>query len=559
MARVSGKRAGRAVLGRACVIALLVAGMHCALGESADAAWDPEYDWFWVFYEKGGQQQYHTTVYRPFYLTNRYPGERTFTASLMPLVYWEYTTPRRTEWRSLAFFAHAVDYRHADGTPDYDMGVFPFVFYGNSPDEKDRYLMVWPIGGTIKGKLGQKRISPWVFPGFLLYFVVQPGFSLAFVAIFAVSFLPVYVEYEAKDYSAWGLVWPLVQRGKGPRRDDFRILPFYAHNVKKDRYDSYSFLLLANYQRVYLERDVERTVFILPIFGRRWLDSGEAGAASLFWPLFSWGYNRKNGDFELNFPGPLVMIQDSAEPFIHKRVFFPFYGRYVRGLRETFFITPLYFTQKHVTPAYAFEFQYHTVIIWYFKRDYYHRPDAHYGSSWRYFKIWPLFQYEKDDRGNVSFNSLSILPFRDDDGYELLYQPFWTLFEYRRSMSGEKRMGFLLRTYFQRWGDDFFQMKIPLLLSYSEAGGEIGQLSVLLSMFGYTRDDRGSRIRLFWIPITIDGRPGKGVPEEAPGPPAAGGPPADSRRGAGTMACRAPVPGETYSPENCLHYMGRIF
>ena len=163
------------------------------------------------------------------------------------------------------------------------------------------------------------------------------------------------------------------------------------------------------------------------------------------------------------------------------------------------------------------------MLIWYFKRDYKKEPSPEYGSAWRYFKIWPLFQSEWDDRGNFSFNCVSLWPFRDPDGYEKLYQPFWTIMEYRRMQTGEKRLGFLLRLYYQRWSNDFLFIKIPVLFSYSKSHECINKLSftdflsifcynndkggsylsLIFSMFGYNNDKDGKYIRLFWIPINF--------------------------------------------------------
>jgi hypothetical protein len=140
-------------------------------------------------------------------------------------------------------------------------------------------------------------------------------------------------------------------------------------------------------------------------------------------------------------------------------------------------------------------------VFWYFTREYHDKPNPRYGSRWKYIKLWPLFQYESDDRGNVSFTTLSLLPWRDPEGYEQLYQPFWTIFEYRRLQDGERRMGFLLRLYYQRWGEDFFFMRIPLLFSYGSQNGRVSELSFLLSMFSYERSESGTRYRFFWIPF----------------------------------------------------------
>lgn len=483
------------------------------------------FDWYWVFYEKEERTDYRSFTIRPFFLRNINNDKFIFEASLMPFVYWKYEKPGKSEWKSLFGLIGSLDYTHKNGVKDYDFGIFPFLLYGDSEDSRDQYLHVWPFGGTIKGKLVQDSITTYTFPGFLLFFVYPPVFppTWTMLVVTLISLMPAYVEYKSRDYNAFGIFWPLIQRGKSPSRDDLRILPFYAHNYKEDYYDNYSILMIFNYQRLFFKNDEEKTFFAFPFYGRRWNLSSTRGSSTLFWPFFSWGFDKKRGDFEINFPWPLVQIQNSENPRIRKRIFFPVYGEYEYKNTETFFVTPLHFSMKKHNKSFESEYYINFLLIWYFKREYKKEPSPVYGSSWRYFKIWPLFQYEYDDRNNLSFNLLSLLPFRDPEGYEKMYQPFWTLFEYRRFQSGEKRLGLFLRLYYQQWGDGFLKIKIPLLFSYGYHKSSANSLSfldyftlfcynndekgrfisILFSMFSYSNDIEGNYIRLFWIPIPV--------------------------------------------------------
>ncbi|HMB20283.1 MAG TPA: hypothetical protein VKQ10_04375 [Spirochaetota bacterium] len=467
-----------------------------------------DYNWFWMVYDeekKDAGRDYKAC--RPFYLHNDNPYED-FTASLMPFVYWSYTSPRQHEWKSLFGFMGAVDYTHSNGARDYDFGLFPILLYGKSDLKKDRYFHLWPFGGTIKGKLATDEINTAVFPGVALFFLYPPSGYFMFAAYLVVSLIPVHTTYTMEDYRAWGILWPLIQRGKSPIRDDFRFLPFYAHNYKQGFYDTYQYALLFNYRKEYIGNEVQKTFFALPFFGRRWTSSDYAESSSLFWPLFSWGYNRKSGEFSLNFPWPLVQVQDSVSPRIKKRIFFPFYGDYQKGSNSTYFITPLHFVLKKSTPALHSEYHINGIIAWYFTREYMTRTHHRYGNSWRFFKLWPLFHYEYNDLGDYSFNMLSLLPFRDPEGYERLYQPFWTLFEYHELRNGEKRLGLLLRTYYQRWGDDFFSMKIPFLIGYTSRNDRIEQLSLLFSFFSYTNNEDKKCLKIAWIPFIKEEKEG---------------------------------------------------
>lgn len=485
----------------------MVIVLYFAAWENCNAApADRDFDWFWMLYEKETGDTGRSKVYRPFFLENVYEKEL-FQASLMPVIYWRTKTENRDEWKGFFGLFNSIGYRHENGVKDYDMGFFPLFYYGKSVDAKDKYRLIWPIGGTIKGKLAHEEISPWIFPGVLLFFIYPPStaaafFSLRSVFFLALSLVPVYVTYKDRDYHAWAIFWPLIQKGKSPNRDEFRILPFYAHNYKKDFYDNYSILMLFNWRKIFYKNDELNTLFALPFIGTKWSSSGRFAASTLLWPLFSWGYDRNNGDMEINMPWPLVQIKETENPKTTKRIFFPIYGLYKYLNKETFFITPLYFTMKEKSSSFESEYNVFAIIFWYFKREY-KTMHNYYGRSWRYIKLWPIIQWEDNDLGDFSVNVLSLLPMRDQNRYEKMYQPFWSIFEYRMLRSGEKRLGILMRTYYQVWGKDYFKLKIPLLFTYSDFMDRVREVSFLLSMFGYENGREGRFLRLFWVPVKI--------------------------------------------------------
>lgn len=464
---------------------------------------EKEIDWFWFFYEHTKDIYSDTVVYRPFFMEAN-SGNNMFQASLMPLFYWRYKNERSDVTKGFFGFYESDNYSHKKQGDDYDSGFFPLYLYGKGESGKDRYLFVYPVGGNIRGKFGYDRISPWAFPGVALFFLYPPSGIFTWQTLFwaIAALIPVYTEFEFKDYNGRAILWPLIKWGSGDNRYDFRILPFYAHNSKEGWYDTYSWLLLFNYREIYLRDDTRYTFFFFPFYGRKWSDSGDMKAHTVLWPFFSWGYDRNTNDRSYNLPWPLVQIRDCDRPKVRSRIFFPFYGRYNYGSNETFFVTPLYFRLKKETESYKSAYHITCIIMWYLKRDY-SSTHEYYGNSWRYFKLWPLLQIEWNDRDMYSINILSLLPFRDTMGYEKLYQPFWTLYEYRRKPDGEKHLGILLRTYYQVWGDDFFKMKIPLLVTYDSRGDSVREFSVLLDAFGYEKDAEGAYIKFLWIPLRV--------------------------------------------------------
>lgn len=467
-----------------------------------------EFDWFWFLYERERAGNVRTLAVRPFYLKTG-TGLKYFQASLMPVLFWRYYTPEYDKWKWL-FGLGQVDDVKKGGTRDFDFGFFPMLFFGFGTDRaKENYFFLWPFGGTLKGKFVTNRISAYVFPGFLLFVFFPPAGIATAAGLYTalgwglLSLVPVYLYYEVGDFKAWNVLWPFIYYGRGGRREEFRIFPFYSHFRKEGWYDKYSFLFIINYQRFYFTNDLHQTFFLFPLFGRKWSRSGRMSSVTLLWPFFSWGYDKRIGDWELNIPWPLVMLKDTERPKIRKRIFFPVYGEYRYEDNETMFITPLYIRLRKKSDLFDSQEHISFVIFWYFRRSYHGDPDPYYGREWRYFKMWPLFSVEYNDRGDRSFSMLTLLPFRDREGYEKMYQPFWSIVEYSRFRDGEQRLGLLMRLWYQRWGERFFRCKVPFLVSVGRQGGKLTELAFFEYMFGYSKKRKGRYVRIFWIPIRI--------------------------------------------------------
>ncbi len=460
-------------------------------------------EWFWFFYEHDTEQNRVSYIYRPFYMERSDKGNL-FQASLMPVVFWRYKNDHSDFTKGLLGLYESTDYMHSDNKRDYDTGCLPLFMYGKGGRDADKYLFIYPFGGDLRGKLAYDRISPYVFPGVALWFLFPPTALFTWHTTFLAlaSVIPVYTEFQDRDYTGTALFWPFIAWGKSEKRKDFRIIPFYGHNSKTGWYDNYSYLFLINYRELYLSDDVKYTFVFFPFYGKKWSKSGKMKSYTVLWPFFSWGYDLEKNERIYNLPWPIVQIGDSDSPATKTRIFWPFYGTHRTPNYQSMFVTPLYFRIQTGKEYYKSEYHISCIIAWYLKRDYSYSHE-YYGRSWRYFKLWPLFQLEWNDCGLYGINVLSLLPFRDADGYEKLYQPLWTLFEYRKKPDGEKHLGFLLRTYYQVWSGDFFRMKIPFIVNYESRGDIISECTVLLRSFGYRKDRDGTWLKLLWFPVRI--------------------------------------------------------
>ena len=481
-------------------LSIFLAGIIIFSAESAFAR--ENHSWFWFIYEKGSDDLSSFRTIRPFYLKNTYNDGSTYTAFLPPVIASNYKN--NLGYKNHYFFSLSGEtyYNHSGKKEDYDL-VLPPVFYGSGSESKDRYLMVWPIGGTLKQKLGYDYITPVIFPGVALFFLYPPSSTLMIAAYCLASLIPLYTEYGYKDYHAKAVLWPFFMKGEGGGRKSIRIFPFYAHHTKKGFYDRKSYFLIYNYGETYTSKRTYKTFFLFPFYGKKWTDDGMVKSTTILWPFFSWGYNKIRGEESLNMPWPFFQKAKSKNPDMEKLIIFPFYGRYRYGTKKTVFYTPFYFRQTKENGYFHSDYKVISFIIWKFHREYRFTEHPYYGKKWDYFKIWPLFHYESNDRGDRDFSLLSIFFFRDPDGYERLYLPVVSLLEYhkRKDISS---FGLLFRTYYQYRKGNYFQWAVPLIANYSSYNGRTTNFSFLFSSFGYFHDERGQGFKLFWIPIITD-------------------------------------------------------
>ncbi|MBN1501083.1 MAG: hypothetical protein JW982_13060 [Spirochaetes bacterium] len=491
------------------ILILTAAFFYLSFPENLRA--DNNYNWFWFIYENESSYQDFYTI-RPFYHSSETEKFK-YSASLPPILYWEYKTDKMRYRQFLLGLVNDVDYIHSDKSDDYDFAaVFPLFLFGHSNENnEDNYLMIWPFGGVIKGKLAQDVISPWIFPGVALFFISPPATLSAFALYTFLSWIPVYTYYEKNDFKGHALFWPLIQWGSSEKRSTFRILPFYAHYKKDDYYDNRSYFMVFNFRDTIYPGRHDYSFFFFPFYGRKWSTAGYSHASTLLWPFFTWGYDIKNGYYNINFPWPFFQYARADSDGLEKLIFFPFYGRYDSPSIHTKFITPFYFNIENIDKYFYSDYTYYGLIFWKFYRKY-EEEHVYYGKEWNYTKLWPLFSYEKNDRGDFSFSFLSLLPFRDAENYERMYNPLWSIFEYS-SFGGNRKLGVLMRTYFQYWNNDVFYSKIPLIYTYKSQEKNLTQLTFIANAFGYVFNEKGEFCRIFWIPVKISDKKNKDVDE----------------------------------------------
>ena len=469
------------------------------------------YSQFLFLYESTRSADQSDLVLRlPLPIYSRYRNDERaydFQTVLYP-VFWSHGTNHWRKWTFLFFFSGDDTY-HADSNRDSDLLLAPLFYWGRGDSEKERYFSFFPLYGTIKNKLSYSEIN------FVLF--------------------PLYVNWTYREYKAHGVLWPLVMWGGSSVRSELRIFPFYSSKVHEGKYERRSILWpFIQWGREGLDRKEPRGyAFLWPFYARKYSDDDNLSVHAIlpffllpvlvgpadpltklvaavfsFMPFASWGRDNRTNAKSLNALWFLYQYETNDNPYVRKRIIFPFWGTYRFADKEADFYGPFYVKLRTHSLVFESETDVVAAIV-----PLYWRTDRFYLQDWRkshFLKMWPFFQYMKDSNGNVSFQTLALWPTRDDD-FERLWGPLYGLVEYREFENGDRFFSLFFRIYSQYWNATEFHLFVlgfdfrttPRYWSASFLNGFVGVQHdyPLLGPDGKVETSSRNTLQLLWMRI----------------------------------------------------------
>ncbi len=287
---------------------------------------------------------------------------------------------------------------------------------------------------------GTREARMAMLPGFLFRNNSERGLSFGWFPFFGkleqfltyedVSFVlwPLFVRARAGERQSTHVPWPLLGWTRGGGESSFHLLPFYAHAEIEGRYERSAYLW--PFFQIHHNRlggggeEPEEILWIWPFYGRK--TRGTYRADTVLWPLF--GYARDpRGDYRAFDATPLVRFEKGGlnTPVRARRRVWPFFG-YVEADRMVYrtYLWPLIHVRQESYNDSERE-SFYALPFWqsWDRREFASGRE----SAWR--KLWPLFQWEREDslrRG--SFPSLD--PWTRNHQLTYHYGWIWRLWSY---------------------------------------------------------------------------------------------------------------------------------
>lgn len=421
------------------------------------------------FHQNNGEEEVRGL--RPLFLTTR-RGDAVESNILFPLFTWH----REPGYSSFSFF-HLIEHQsngaaHSRDNQRFD--IWPVYFSRRAADPEKSYEAFFPLGGTIKNRLGRQRISFFLFP--------------------------LYLQTEKAGRRVTHTPWPIVRNYEGPGYDGFEVWPLFGRNRHAGDYDHGFMLWPLFYHSIdHLSApEPDERVGALPFYARA---TGPGYKSETYvWPFF--GYTHRTAPetyHERRYLWPFL-VQGRGDVRLINR-WAPFYTHSnIKGYDKTWYLWPLY---RHVAwKANGLRQEKDQLLFflyWSLEQHSLKNPDA---APARKTHLWPLFTAWDNGAGRSQVQALSPFEvfFPNNNKVRRLWTPLFALYQYDHQADQSVRHAFLWNAVTWRRSPDSAEFHLgPLLGVRRDPEGK--RVSVGLGLFGIQRTAAGG-----WHPFLFDFR-----------------------------------------------------
>lgn len=361
-----------------------------------------------------------------------------------------------------------VDFGAREGGSSNQFYLFPFLFYGEDP-EQGRYAALFPLGGTLYDWFGRDRINFVLFP---LYGHTETGST-------------------RNDH----FLWPFFSRTSGEKESGFSIWPIYGQSRKTGVYRKTFFLWPIHFdQETGLDTGNPVSRFaILPFWFEH--ESRDYSQRAVLWPFFSWTQDRGKEYEQWDAPWPLVRVTKGTSR--HGLRLLPLYSdETIEARRKRWFLWPLYQIEDINTEL--IDRQRHRVLFFLYSDLFERKLET--AEEKRRIDFWPLFGYHREN-GVSRLNVLSLVEplFPENQAIERSWSPLWRLYQQRWDEQGNHVVSVLWNLYWhERQGSQLAWELFPLF-DYRRTRVDT-RLRLLKGLVGLRHNDDQRCLSLFYLP-----------------------------------------------------------
>ncbi len=353
--------------------------------------------------------------------------------------------------------------RHQTGGDENSTTLFPFYFSRESGDPARDYRALFPVYGTLKGRMMRDRIDFALFP--------------------------LYAKSQKRDVVTRNYLYPIFHLRDGEGLRGWQIWPLAGHEVKSFNPAAGGAAAAGGHTRTFVAwpfyqhaesgiGTAQHTTVdaLLPLYSLR--RAPQRQDTTLLWPFFHYTADAANQYTEYGVPWPMIVWGDGPKKSVHR--VWPLFGREQDGeLTKAFYLWPLYQHRRLETERILRERERYLGFLYAHTRE--QRKET--GESSERADLWPLYTYQRNG-SRVRRQFLSpvepLLP--DHPGIERNYSPLFALWRSESDAASGRSSTSLL------WN-----------LVRTESEPEREKCSLLFGLFRYKSEKEARELRLLWV------------------------------------------------------------
>jgi hypothetical protein len=353
------------------------------------------------------------------------------------------------------------------GKKKWDFQFFPF-FIGETKEGED-YFGLFPLFGTLLDRYGKDEIR------FVLW--------------------PLYGESTLDGDQTTDVLWPFFSFIEGERKKGFRFWPLYGQREEVGVSKS-EFFLWPVFTKKTKDLDTDDPMeewAIFPFYIKK--ESRNFDGKTYLWPLFSYSRNRAAGFEQWDLPWPLFRYIKGEN--LYGIRFFILYNYKIREgeSKRGFILYPLFrYWEDRIGDT-----QQRAYFIFFSRIE--TSVDDRGVQKGRTLRIWPFFDYEREEGGREAFSTFHLQPFKEE-GLERNIFPLFRIFRWEKNAQGDVSANLLWGFFKKIRKEEFDYWEIAHLIGV-KSGLNWKTVSLLKGLFLYKREGEIAGLRFFYVPLYL--------------------------------------------------------
>ena len=354
--------------------------------------------------------------------------------------------------------------RDFDGKKKWNFEIFPF-FIGKTEEGED-YVGLFPFFGTLLRRYGKDEIHFYLWP--------------------------LYSESTMEGVRTKNFLWPFFSFTEGEKKSGYRFWPIYG---KREEFgvSKKEFLLWPIFVRQTRGLDTEDPTFermIFPFYISK--ESKNFKAKTYLWPLFSHAREQTTGFKQWDLPWPLFRTFKGED--LYGVRFFILYGYRERGESKRIYVLYPLFRYEEDWMKDVQERTYRILLA----RIRIGEDDQGIETE-RSLRIWPFFDYEREETGRETFSLFYLFPFKDE-GFERNLFPLFRIWRWEKHPSGNISANLFWGFYKKMKKGELVTWEVAHLIGFKRGAGW-KTVSFLKGLLLYKKEGETACLRFFYLPF----------------------------------------------------------